>query len=433
MRNSTDRRLRSKVTVAALAGLLGLGLMTSLAPSSAGASAVHHATEADTVAIPDQLSFGPTRVGDVSNTETITLDNQGSNTDTIAALNLGGADPDDFGGSTDCLTEDGDPLSLAPGASCSIEMQFTPGANGARSATVEVVHDGPPIAIGLSGTGTVGYYLATSTGGIYPFGDAQNYGDMSKANLNAPIVSVQASADGYGYYLLGGDGGIFSFGDAQFFGSTGALPLNAPVISMAPTIDGGGYWLVAGDGGIFSFGDAEFFGSTGSLPLNKPIVGMAETPDEGGYWLVASDGGIFAFGDAGFYGSTGALHLNKPIVGMEPTPDGGGYWLVASDGGIFAFGDAGFYGSTGSLDLVRPIVGMAASPDGLGYWLAASDGGIFNGGDAPFLGGLGGTGIENVIGIAGTAPPTLQAALDAPAARGRAGLARHPGWARLRA
>ena len=349
MRNSTDRRLRSKVTVAALAGLLGLGLMTSLAPSSAGASAVHHATEADTVAIPDQLSFGPTRVGDVSNTETITLDNQGSNTDTIAALNLGGADPDDFGGSTDCLTEDGDPLTLAPGASCAIEMEFTPGSIGARSATVEVVHDGPPIAIGLSGTGTVGYYLATSSGGIYPFGDAQNYGDMSKANLNAPIVSVQASADGYGYYLLGGDGGIFSFGDAQFFGSTG------------------------------------------SLPLNKPIVGMAETPDEGGYWL------------------------------------------VASDGGIFAFGDAGFYGSTGSLDLVRPIVGMAASPDGLGYWLAASDGGIFNGGDAPFLGGLGGTGIENVIGIAGTAPPTLQAALDAPAARGRAGLARHPGWARLRA
>jgi hypothetical protein len=90
---------------------------------------------------------------------------------------------------------------------------------------------------------------------------------------------------------------------------------------------------------------------------------------------VASDGGIFAFGDAPFYGSTGNSHLNKPIVGMAATPDGGGYWLMAADGGIFTFGDAPFYGSA---------TGTSASP---------------------------------YVSIAGDGPPTVQAALDQPAAR----------------
>jgi hypothetical protein len=68
-------------------------------------------------------------------------------------------------------------------------------------------------------------------------------------------------------------------------------------------------------------------------------------------------------------------------------------------------------------DRESPIVGMAASPDGGGYWLAASDGGVFAFGDAPFDGSAGGLGITNAIGVAGTAPPTLQAFLDVPALR----------------
>jgi hypothetical protein len=102
---------------------------------------------------------------------------------------------------------------------------------------------------------------------------------------------------------------------------------------------------------------------------------------------------------------------------MAPTPDGGGYWLVASDGGIFAFGDAPFYGSTGAMRLNKPIVGMAPTPDGGGYWLVASDGGIFAFGDAPFDGSTGGASVSGVIGLVGTAPPTLQAIFDLPAYR----------------
>ena len=121
-----------------------------------------------------------------------------------------------------------------------------------------------------------------------------------------------------GYRLVASDGGIFSFGDAAFFGSTGGMRLARPIVGMASTPSGRGYWLVAADGGIFSFGDAAFFGSTGGMRLARPIVGMASTPSGRGYWLVASDGGIFSFGDAAFFGSD-----RQPPVAEPDRGDGG--------------------------------------------------------------------------------------------------------------
>jgi hypothetical protein len=91
---------------------------------------------------------------------------------------------------------------------------------------------------------------------------------------------------------------------------------------------------------------------------------------------------------------------------MTVTPSGRGYWLVASDGGIFSFGDAHFYGSTGAMSLVSPIVGMQPAPDGRGYWFVARDGGLFSfGPGVAFYGSLGGRGIDDVVAMAGTAPP----------------------------
>jgi L,D-peptidoglycan transpeptidase YkuD (ErfK/YbiS/YcfS/YnhG family) len=247
--------------------------------------------------------------------------------------------------------------------------------------------DLPSRAVAVAATADGGgYWVASSTGGVYPFGDARSYGNLSGTPLNAPIVGMAAAPAGQGYWLVAADGGVFSFGDASFFGSAGGLHLNAPIVGMAATPSGGGYWLVAADGGVFSYGDAVFRGSTGGLRLNAPVVGMAATSSGLGYWLVAADGGIFSYGDASFLGSTGSIRLNQPVVGMTATPTGGGYWLVAADGGIFSYGDAQFWGSTGSIHLNQPIDGMAGAPGGNGYWLVAADGGIFNYGTAAFDG-----------------------------------------------
>ena len=248
-----------------------------------------------------------------------------------------------------------------------------------------------------------GYYIFDTAGDVTGFGN-DNYlvylGTAATLHLNAPIIDMVPTPDGNGYWMLSSDGGIFAYGDAAFYGSMGGQRLNAPAVGMASTADGGGYWLVASDGGIFAFGDAAFLGSRGGQPLNKPIVGMAADPGREGYWLVASDGGIFSYGDAPFLGSTGSIRLNKPVVGMEPTQDGNGYWFVASDGGIFAYGEATFFGSTGGIALAQPITGMLSSSDSQGYWLVGADGGVFSYGDAAFIGSLGGTGSSQIAGIA---------------------------------
>lgn len=79
---------------------------------------------------------------------------------------------------------------------------------------------------------------------------------------------------GPAYWLASTDGGVFTFGDGTFHGSTGGTHLNAAVVGMQITPDNGGYLLAAADGGIFTFGDATYAGSLGSQKLNRPIIGI---------------------------------------------------------------------------------------------------------------------------------------------------------------
>jgi hypothetical protein len=384
---------------------ISLAAPVGITPATAAAPAL--------IASTTQLTFREVTLGTYVGPLDVTLTNQSASSDTIRGYL--------FSGDNDFLFDN--PQSkcsstLAPGASCTMEFDFNPGALGQRNETVSVddtANSG--VTISMTGTGRVGYYQVSAQGAVGYNGDAAFYGDLAHTALNKPIVGIAPTGDDGGYWLVASDGGVFNYGDAAFDGSAGSIPLNKPIVGIAPDDLRGpdGYLLVASDGGIFSYGGAQFYGSTGGITLNKPIVGIAVPRHGDGYWMVASDGGIFAYGAAQFFGSTGAIHLNKPIVGMAPTPDDGGYWLVASDGGIFSFGDAGFYGSAGSLALHAPIVGMAPMPDGNGYWFSAGDGGLFNYGDAPFYGTTSGLGL--VLGMASDGAPTVQAALHWPAIR----------------
>jgi hypothetical protein len=226
-----------------------------------------------------------------------------------------------------------------------------------------------------------GYTIYGVDDDTYAFGDSTIPNGPPSGRTLQPTVGMVMDPAGQGSWTVDARGGIG--GEAPFFGSEGPTVLNAPIVSMAATADGRGYYMAASDGGVFTFGDSVFHGSMGGEHLNQPIVGMALDQATGGYWLVAADGGIFSF-DAPFYGSTGAIHLNKPIVGMEAAPDGSGYRLVASDGGVFCF-NLPFEGSMGGTPLNEPVVGMAAHGTS-GYWLVASDGGVFSFGSAPFYG-----------------------------------------------
>ncbi len=374
-------------------------------------------------ASPGSLSFGSTTLGTFT-ASSFVLTNAGTTTDSIdlstSDLTVSGPGADDYvvNPSSSCPGDGVNTVVLNPGAGCTLNVSFFPGALGVRPATIAIKGlEGTTLNVSLSGAGSIGYYQVDSRGHVAHMGDAGYYGDAGGTHLNQPIVGMAATGDDGGYWLVARDGGIFAYGDAVFYGSHGGSHLNQPIVGMTATPDAGGYWFVASDGGIFSYGDAQFYGSHGGSHLNQPIVGMASTPDGGGYWLAASDGGIFSYGDAQFYGSHGGSHLNQPIVGMASTPDGGGYWLVASDGGIFSYGDAQFYGSTGAIRLNQPIVSMAAMPTGHGYWFSAADGGLFNFGDAPFQGSGVGTGLGQVVDMSSDGGPTPQAQADVPAIR----------------
>ena len=257
--------------------------------------------------------------------------------------------------------------------------------------------------------------------------------------LSGPVVGIAStSTQPKGYWLATSSGAIYSFGDASYFGSTGQInpqdppgttnQVNPPVnnvVSIASTSDSKGYWLATSSGAIYSFGDASYFGSTGQInpqdppgptnELNPPVnnvVSIASTSDGKGYWLVAGDGGVFSFGDASFLGSSGQMNPAlppggsnsfipaTPIVGMSPTPDGKGYWLATSTGAIYSFGDANYFGSTGQINPQDPpgttnqvnppinnVVSIASTSDSKGYWLATSSGAIYSFGDANYLGG----------------------------------------------
>jgi hypothetical protein len=113
-------------------------------------------------------------------------------------------------------------------------------------------------------------------------------GDPSDGVLAAPIVGLATTPDGAGYWLVSSDGGVFTYGDERFFGSAGNMQLNSPIVGMAATPDAGGYWLVASDGGVFTYGDAAFQGSELG-DANTPAVGIA---------AVAHGGYLVAYGQA---------------------------------------------------------------------------------------------------------------------------------------
>ena len=99
---------------------------------------------------PASINFGNQAVGTRSVTRKVTLTNKGSAALSISRIKITGANPGDFAQANNCGT------SLAAGASCFINVTFTPTAIGSRSAAVSVTDNGgaSPQSVALMGMGT---------------------------------------------------------------------------------------------------------------------------------------------------------------------------------------------------------------------------------------------------------------------------------------
>jgi hypothetical protein len=101
---------------------------------------------------PTSLSYGNQNVGTTSAAKSVTVTNTGTAALHVSIVALAGTNSGDFTISADTCTG----ATVAVNATCSVSVTFTPGATGARSATLTFTDDagGSPQTVALSGAGT---------------------------------------------------------------------------------------------------------------------------------------------------------------------------------------------------------------------------------------------------------------------------------------
>ena len=97
---------------------------------------------------PASLTFAAQQQGDSSAAQAVTLTNTGGGTLSLGSISVAG----DFAEANDCG------VSLAPGASCTIQVTFTPSASGSRSGALTLADNAAasPQTVALAGTGLSG-------------------------------------------------------------------------------------------------------------------------------------------------------------------------------------------------------------------------------------------------------------------------------------
>ncbi len=140
---------------------------------------------------PTSLAFSTQNVGSSSSPQSVMLSDSGTLPLNISSITITGTNAGDFSQTNNC------PSSLAVGASCTINVTFTPTGNGTRSANVTLTDNAPdsPQSIILGGTGV--------TPTIY-FSDGFETGDFSNWTLpnsdSTGQLAVQSSVVHSGNY-----------------------------------------------------------------------------------------------------------------------------------------------------------------------------------------------------------------------------------------
>ncbi len=130
---------------------------------------------------------------------------------------------------------------------------------------------------------------------------------VSVPSPGSSVAGIASTYRGGGYWVTSSAGGVFSYGDAAFHGSLpshGIVP-RAPIVGIAADPMTNGYWLVGADGGVYGF-DAAFHGS--SAAAGGPI--WSDPPP--GSSTVATAVGIVA-----------SVSGYRTAYASEPSPLGG--------------------------------------------------------------------------------------------------------------
>jgi hypothetical protein len=137
------------------------------------------------------LYFGNQVWESASAAKTVTLTNTGTATLNITSIAVTGSNAGDFAENGNCGS------SVAPNATCSINVTFTPSALGARSASVTLTDDASnsPQTVSLTGTGTTSVSFAPKNlnFGTHPVGHSSNPINVTLTDLGtSQSLSIQS-------------------------------------------------------------------------------------------------------------------------------------------------------------------------------------------------------------------------------------------------
>jgi hypothetical protein len=137
---------------------------------------------------PRELSFDVQQVGTSSAPESTTLTNPGSSTLTITSITISG----DFTETNTCGA------SLSPGASCDLNVTFTPAVNGTRFGNITIVDNAfnSPQSIVLAGGGAGSTTEQTCTGSATPQTPTDVTSQMDFVNSAAGVDVTQLTNNG---------------------------------------------------------------------------------------------------------------------------------------------------------------------------------------------------------------------------------------------
>ncbi|UWZ84576.1 choice-of-anchor D domain-containing protein [Occallatibacter riparius] len=159
---------------------------------------------------PTSLSYAGQVVGTTSAAKTVTIKSSGTAPLSISSIGLGGTNAGDFAQTNNCPSGTN---TLAIGASCTVNVTFTPTATGARSATLVITDNDPSGTqnVALSGSGASQSAGVTVTPTTLAF-SSQIVGTSSAAQIITvkssgtaalSISSITLSGTAAGDYALG--------------------------------------------------------------------------------------------------------------------------------------------------------------------------------------------------------------------------------------
>jgi L-ascorbate metabolism protein UlaG (beta-lactamase superfamily) len=87
-------------------------------------------------------------------------------------------------------------------------------------------------------------------------------------------VGIASTPDGRGYWLVTSEGQVFSFGDAYHHKTTRPLDPNKQIVGIR-SAGNDGYWLVAANGRIYSYGDGRRVNTQQTPHPSTPVAGIS--------------------------------------------------------------------------------------------------------------------------------------------------------------